>query len=54
MAGYFFFLTTPRDEVDLVRVTVVLDLVGVMDRDLMADVEPDLLTELFVLTVGLR
>jgi hypothetical protein len=39
-------------EVVLVRVVVVL--VGVKDRDLIPDVEPDLFTELFVLTVGLR
>jgi len=48
-------LTTPREEDDvLVRVAVVLDLVGVKDRDLMVEVAPDLLTELFVLTEGLR
>ena len=41
--------------VEVVRVGVILDLVGVIDRDLiLVAVEPDLFTVLFVLMVGLR
>lgn len=50
---YFFFLIPVLEDV-LVRVAEVLVLVGVMDRDLIPVVEPDLLVVLLVLTEGLR
>jgi hypothetical protein len=56
--GYYFFLTTLLEDplvlVEVVLVGATLDLVGVMDRDVILEVVPDLFTVRLVPTEGLR